>query len=1337
MFLNPTTLLNVTHLRNPSDSVPLSERYPYEDAMALIEDGAFDGYELLPNQAAGLQLKIFWNDKSISKGVLVNVSEEALSGSLRVRCEHCKTTESSEKTCEHQWGAYILLWQALTLDSGQIANHRLAELSKQLKERATTNSAPEEDEDPFASLAQVKLDSVSLFLEDGALLKGAPLSTFLDLNFDKYQTHDVTNSMQLLSPQLWNMPEVFRRKLTAYSEHYFNEVNEQTRLANILRYNFSNGMQISAREILRHPLQKKIPREILPLPIVANSIFSQWPLVHQKVHQKDIFISQSLRELEEIIQSLLANVARNLRQGQLELYIQTKNQPSKAMKIQTIEFDPTSEVDWRVEFVEKKELETEFKLMSFRKQSLFFFDSFALEKETRMLLVHPWFREWTQLTETLSGISARSTDLNFKAEPMPTITLTGELEAKAILKYLRTRTIPVKISGESKTLTAQQSQTEIQLGENGEFFLQQSARILGQKDLARKGWTPRAELYLQTLSQGLPYLLNTEARDVATRARGKRDWDLKLLRNLGILQYLMLEILSFHYDGTLTDGSTVPREKIFNSLHEKIQALLISGTGVVLARDLTLSELCSKSVLFYFEDFVTKTFEILSKSESFFSEQGEVVLEGVVEREFRVIYELLKKLALSSGGEAFKKSRTSLLAKIWSGDEEKEKNLNAGTFHFPKTTKNASQMHETLESLQALIPHGFKIFFKGQPLQELEEDEFKIDFVLQTDAEEKFFNWFELNPRFFLRGEEIDPENMGSFGGNGVVEYNGKLYLVPRKQMPSLRRLENFWQKLQKGKTEAGKKDGADKFYRLPRHQILELLALRSSGVAIRGDHEWKKICEFYDQLGTSTRQFKMPPTVQAQLKPYQETGVVWLQDLYKLRLGALLADDMGLGKTLQTLTFLEDLRVQGEMGQVLIVVPSSLIFNWQSEVEKFTPQIPLTVFSNKDREAVGKRLDLKEQIVVITTYGLLMEHEDFLNQYKFRILIFDEAQNLKNITTKRTSAARSLTAQFKICLTGTPMENHYGEFYSLVDILVPGSLGKIEDFRRQFVNTEMVTREEMDDLKLKIKPLLLRRTKKEILDQLPEKQETKVSIAFEERQKEIYRDIALSYNQKVQETLLAQGEASVQLQMLTALLRLRQACSDPAALPNVRYEKVPPKLEALLDSLKEIVESGESALVFTQFLQTLEHTSAILKAANIPVFVLHGGVPTKQRQKILSDFNKVEGGAVLVMTLKTGGVGLNLTKASYVFHLEPWWNPSVENQATDRAHRLGQSKAVQVFRYIMHESLEEKIEVLKDRKDKKFQTLFANTEKDVEIETGPGSAALTKADFDLLLGLK
>lgn len=1178
-----------------------------------------------------------------------------------------------------------------------------------------------------------KLDSISFFLEDAPLLKDESLSSFLNEDLSAYSFHTPNPHRELLAPSTWHMPEVFRKKLTAFSEHYFNEVNEQNRWTSIIVYNFSNGLQISSREILRHPFHRIVPRELLPQPRKENvDIFQRWPLGQQK---ENIFLSHNMREVADIMQALFAQIVTEHRQGKIPLYIQTKFEPEKGRLIRSVSFDPSEELDWRVEFADKQELIGEFKLVSSRKKFYHFFDTFAFQPEDGSMIVHPWLTEFRGLEQSLSLLGEDRALLTFTPGSMPTVEVTGDLEAKSLLKHLRHRSIPVKVTGGSETLAADRSLTDVYLNDKGEFFIQHRARVMGQKDVISRGWTPRTVLYLRALSEGLPYLLNSDAKDMATKSRRSREWDIKLLKHLGVLQYLLLETLSYHFDGELTDGRIVSEKEIFPLLHGNIHALLIAGSGVILAKDMTLTELISKPVLSCFEDFVSKTLKVLKAPESFYSEAGEVILEGVVEREFRLIFELLKKLALRTRGEIFRKARTSLLSRIWDGDAEKDSALKESLFHFPRNSEEDARVHETLESLQDLLMHGFKLFYHGQALQELSDDDFLVDFNLQADGHGKDFNWFELHPRFFLHGVELDPNEVGALGRGGVIEHEGKIYLVPKKQMPSLRRLENFWLKLQKGKKDSAAKKNGDKIYQLPRHQVLELLALRASGYGIRGDEEWQRLCAFYDSLGETRDQIEIPKTVKADLKPYQLRGVQWLRDLYSLRLGALLADDMGLGKTLQTLTFLEDLRVKGELGQVLIVVPSSLIYNWQSEIEKFTPEIPLAVFTSKDMDRIGRRLEHKEDLVVMTTYGLLMEQEQFFAQYKYRVVIFDEAQNLKNITTKRTSSARSLAAQFKICLTGTPMENHYGEFYSLVDILVPGSLGKVEDFRREFVNTDLVSREQMDDLKLKIKPLLLRRTKKEILDQLPEKQETKVSIAFEERQKEIYRDIALSYNNSVQESLMTQGEARVQLQMLTALLRLRQACSDPGALPNIQYDKVPPKLEALLDSLTEIVESGESALVFTQFIQTLEHTAKLLAQAGIPVFVLHGGVPTKQRQKILTEFNKLEGGAVLVMTLKTGGVGLNLTKASYVFHLEPWWNPSVENQATDRAHRLGQSKAVQVFRYIMHESLEEKIELLKVRKDKKFEVLFSNSEKEADL--GPGSGALSKDDFDMLLGLK
>jgi hypothetical protein len=429
-----------------------------------------------------------------------------------------------------------------------------------------------------------------------------------------------------------------------------------------LRYNFSNGVQISAKEILRHPLHRKVIGDLLPQAKSATSVFAQWPLSQQG---DGSFVSHAVTELEEILQALLSHVAMKHRQGKLELYLQTKNAPGKAMKIHSIEFDPAQEVDWRVDFTERKELETEFKLVSFRKQVLTFFESFAVEPNDQILLVHPWQREFSSLQQTLSRLGGETLQAEGK---MPTIHALGEMPAKAILKHLRSRLIPVKVTGESRTLSPHQSQTEVRLDENGAFYVQHEARVFGQKNLVRKGWTSKTVLYLHTLSNGIPFLLKEEAKEIATRARTKREWDMKILKHLGILQYLFTETLSLHFDGTLLDGTRVEKKALFSSLHEKIQSLLIAGTGGIFVRDVPLADLCSKSVLACFEDFIEIALKSTEASESFYSEQGEVILEGVVEREFRLLFEMLKKMALTTSGEAFRRSRTPLLSKTYSGD---------------------------------------------------------------------------------------------------------------------------------------------------------------------------------------------------------------------------------------------------------------------------------------------------------------------------------------------------------------------------------------------------------------------------------------------------------------------------------------------------------------------------------------------------------------------------------------------------------------------------------------------------------------------------------------------
>lgn len=1166
----------------------------------------------------------------------------------------------------------------------------------------------------------LRFDSISLVFEDEPLLQGPALEAILSGGPVGCWAPELSPEEERLSARLWNLPEVYRRKTKSFTQTAHEEAMRLSRLVDSVVYNFSNGLQVRASEILRHPLHRKVPLALLPDGTATPGVFSRWPLLDLDRREE---ARQSLLEIETLQQALLEQVAKALNARELIVYLQTTRNFDKSLQVRSLEFDAAQELEWRVYLKEKPTLGAEIRLEHFQGKKIYAYDSFVVQPETGTLIVHPWRQEIRLVESAIREVSSEST----LEGPGPLVHVKGELALKTILRFLRTRRLAVKIEGKSQTLGPEKSRTEIHVDEVGNFNLVHATAVL-----KRAGWTSKAALFLQTLSRGLPFLLGTDAKELAARLGSRRDWDLRLLKHLGLLQYLMMETLAVHFEGSLVEGTALKKEELFSTLQPRIRDLLVAGAGSAFVKNVPLTELCSRSVVASLESFIAMIQKAVESSEAFYSEQGEVIVEGLVEREFRLIYHMLRAYALQTSGEGFRRARSSWLSKISNYDSNPEDlELKETRFRSPL----GHDMKSALESLQPLLPWGFRLFLKGQPLQELQEDEFHIDFVLKTDVRPQDLNWFELNPQFFLRGEPVSPDRILELGSGGLIEYGGQLYLVPQKQLPSLRRLERFWQKLQRNQPKTARRLKSDRVYHLPRHQTLELLALRASGVGIRGDEEWKKLCDFYDRLGQAREVFLPASSTRAQLKPYQSIGAQWLLDLYRLRLGALLADDMGLGKTLQTQAFLDVLRTEGEMGKVLIVVPSSLVYNWQAEIQKFTPDIKVHVLNPRELDRLGQRLEGQDSFVVLATYGLMTEHESFLSQYRWNVLVFDEAQNLKNLSAKRTSAARALKANFKIALTGTPMENHYGEFYSLVDLLVPGSLGALEDFRRQFVNTDLITREEMDELRLKMRPLLLRRSKKEILDQLPAKQETKVSLDFEETQKEIYRDIALSCNQRVQEAMTAQGDASVQLQMLTALLRLRQACSDPAALPNVKYNKVPPKLETLRESLEEIVESGESALVFTQFLQTLHHTVELLSQDGLPVFSLHGSLSSAQRQKVLEEFHQSPGGAVLVMTLKTGGVGLNLTKASYVFHLEPWWNPSVENQATDRVHRLGQQRAVQVFRYIMHESLEEKIELLKAHKDMKFQSLLAEVE--VSSELRAGSNALTKQDFDFLLGLK
>ncbi|NDF14731.1 DEAD/DEAH box helicase, partial [bacterium] len=786
-------------------------------------------------------------------------------------------------------------------------------------------------------------------------------------------------------------------------------------------------------------------------------------------------------------------------------------------------------------------------------------------------------------------------------------------------------------------------------------------------------------------------------------------------------------------------------DAFFEALKVRIAVLLNKLEGAPHSPHLTLETFCSKPALDYLESYVKDLGSLYNEKLFPVSlPRHNVLCSGVYAFYLKMVYSWITHAQAQSQGAILLKTKDGVVQNDAFENPSKHKDIQY--FEDPETcrprslrylfSKKAPGAESLIRAFLSLQNDGVELSLDDQTIEELSDEDFVSEFILEEtpDAEGKI-DWFELHPKFFFKGVEIDEGQARRLTETGMITFQGKIYRLNQTSIPSLEKLTHFWDQLAGA---AGQKRGSrkgDRIYRLPKHYTLELLALRSSGVRVKGGPIWDEIVRFYDSLNSERPPLELPAGFKGELKPYQHRGVQWVHDLFRLGLGGILADDMGLGKTVQTLVFLEMLRGRNELGHGLIVVPTSLTYNWFSEAKRFTPELPVHLFHSREIQRAKEFLASNPEGVIITTYGLLAEHEAFFSQYRWTLHIYDEAQNLKTITAKRTTVSRKLPARFKLCLTGTPLENHMGEFYSLMDLVVPGSLGVFDQFRKTYMQSYSPDPERVQFLKFKTRPLVLRRTKNAILKELPQKTESTVKIPFSEKQLAIYRDIALSWNSKVRKAISEDGESKSQLIMLTALLRLRQVCSAPSAVPNVSYAETPPKLSLLVDNLKSIIETGESALVFTQFLGTFDLLTEELKKAGIPFFSLHGKVSRKDREIQLQKFQEFPKGSVMLMTLKTGGVGLNLTKASYVFHLEPWWNPAVENQATDRTHRIGQTKPVQVYRYIMSESVEEKIEILKGRKSSQFNALFSDTETSQEVSEG-GAFSLSQKDFEYLLGV-
>ncbi|TXH91229.1 MAG: helicase SNF2 [Rhodoferax sp.] len=441
-----------------------------------------------------------------------------------------------------------------------------------------------------------------------------------------------------------------------------------------------------------------------------------------------------------------------------------------------------------------------------------------------------------------------------------------------------------------------------------------------------------------------------------------------------------------------------------------------------------------------------------------------------------------------------------------------------------------------------------------------------------------------------------------------------------------------------------------------------------------------------------------VPSSVQATLRGYQQQGLNWLQFLRTAGLGGVLADDMGLGKTLQTLAHIQ---VEKDAGRLtlpaLIVAPVSLMGNWQREAARFCPELRTVVVHGAERHATGKLADYD---VVIAPYSLLKRDEERWRNQAWHLLVLDEAQNIKNASTHAAQVVSSLDARHRLCLSGTPMENHLGEIWSLFHFLMPGFLGSQARFTQLFRTPieKQGDSERMAQLRARITPFMLRRTKALVAGELPPKVETVLRVELQGAQADLYETIRLGMEKTVREALVSKGLAKSHITILDALMKLRQVCCDPHLLSLESAQKVQEsaKLEQLMDMLPEMVEEGRRVLVFSQFTSMLGRIEARLKDAGLRWTKLTG--QTQKREEAIAQFTS---GSVpiFLISLKAGGVGLNLPQADTVIHFDPWWNPAAEAQATDRAHRIGQTQSVFVYKLVAQGTIEERILALQERK--------------------------------------
>ena len=466
--------------------------------------------------------------------------------------------------------------------------------------------------------------------------------------------------------------------------------------------------------------------------------------------------------------------------------------------------------------------------------------------------------------------------------------------------------------------------------------------------------------------------------------------------------------------------------------------------------------------------------------------------------------------------------------------------------------------------------------------------------------------------------------------------------------------------------------------------------SLKNQGTAFdKGEETIKEI----DKGLSNRQQREVPDDLNAKLRNYQVEGFNWLNEIANLKVGGILADEMGLGKTIQIIAFL--LSQKGKKS--IVITPTSLIYNWRDEFNKFAPSLNVGIIHGDKKNRVV--MMEKDFDVIVTTYGLIKNDYEYYKEKEFDFCIIDEAQNIKNSKAQNTKYVKAIKAGCRIALSGTPMENNLMELWSIFDYIMPGYLLSEAKFKEKYLKEDMY-----DELKELIKPFILRRLKKDVIDELPNKIEKKFMVEMEENQKAVYQ----SYIKEVRQKLYS-GEDN-KITVFSYLTKLRQLCLDPSLILD-DYVGRSAKIEAALNIVNMAIVENRKVLIFSQFTSVLQKLGSELSEKNIGYLYLDGSTKANKRVEMVKEFNESEDLKIFLISLKAGGTGLNLTSSDLVLHFDPWWNPAIEDQATDRAHRIGQQNIVEVIKLIAKDSVEENIIRLQEDKRELINKVISGEE--------------------------